>query len=93
MPIYEYACEKCEETIEVIQKMSDPDLREHEGCGGALTKLLSMPGVHIKEGSSLPSGREHPSRLQQNENEAKAKEKKKARPIYGTPAAGRSKSK
>src|SRR5439155_164840 len=41
MPIYEYHCAKCDQTIEVIQKMSDKPLKKHEGCGGTLTKLIS----------------------------------------------------
>jgi len=48
MPIYEYACKKCGKTIEVIQKFSDPDLKKHEGCGGALTKLISQSGFQFK---------------------------------------------
>jgi putative FmdB family regulatory protein len=48
MPIYEYQCGKCGETIEVIQKMSDKPLKKHEGCGGALTKLISAAGFQFK---------------------------------------------
>src|SRR5437867_1122107 len=48
MPIYEYACKKCGKTIEVIQKFNDPILRKHQGCGGALTKLISASGFHFK---------------------------------------------
>jgi len=48
MPIYEYACKKCGKTIEVIQKFSDPTLRKHKECGGALTKLISASGFQFK---------------------------------------------
>jgi putative FmdB family regulatory protein len=48
MPIYEYSCKKCGKTIEVIQKFSDAGLKKHEGCGGALTKLISASGFHFK---------------------------------------------
>jgi putative FmdB family regulatory protein len=48
MPIYEYECAKCGETIEAIQKFSDKPLRKHEGCGGNLTKLISAPGFQFK---------------------------------------------
>ena len=48
MPIYEYSCKKCGETIEVIQKMSDPELKKHKGCGGSLTKLISAAGFQFK---------------------------------------------
>src|SRR6266702_3986383 len=48
MPIYEYECSKCGNTIEVIQKMSDKPLKKHAGCGGALTKLISAAGFQFK---------------------------------------------
>jgi putative FmdB family regulatory protein len=48
MPIYEYSCKKCGKTIEVIQKFSDPILKKHQGCGGALTKLISASGFQFK---------------------------------------------
>ena len=48
MPIYEYSCKKCRKTIEVIQKFSDPVLRKHKGCGGALSKLISQSGFQFK---------------------------------------------
>jgi putative FmdB family regulatory protein len=48
MPIYEYSCEKCGKTIEVIQKMSDKPLRKHEKCGGKLSKLISASGFQFK---------------------------------------------
>ena len=48
MPIYEYACKKCGKTIEVLQKYSDPVLRKHKDCGGALSKLISASGFQFK---------------------------------------------
>src|SRR3989442_9885896 len=48
MPIYEYHCAKCDQKIEVIQKMSDKPLKKHEGCGGTLTKLISAAGFQFK---------------------------------------------
>jgi len=48
MPIYEYTCKKCGQTIEVIQKFSDAPLRKHKECGGALTKLISASGFQFK---------------------------------------------
>lgn len=48
MPIYEYSCTKCGQTIEVIQKFSDPVLKKHKGCGGSLTKLISASGFQFK---------------------------------------------
>jgi len=48
MPLYEYHCSKCAETFEVMRKFSDPPLTEHEGCGGALERLLSAPAFQLK---------------------------------------------
>ena len=55
MPTYEYECSKCNKRFEVIQKMSDPELRVHrdiyflldsepekiETCNGKVSRLIS----------------------------------------------------
>ena len=49
MPIYEYRCEKCNHTLEAIQKMSDAPLTECPECGTAsLIKLMSAAGFQLK---------------------------------------------
>jgi putative FmdB family regulatory protein len=48
VPIYEYKCEGCGETFEVIQKFSDDPLTVHEKCGGAVHRLLSAPAFQFK---------------------------------------------
>ena len=48
MPLYEYHCSKCDKTIEVMRKFSDPPLTEHEECGGVLERLLSAPAFQLK---------------------------------------------
>ena len=48
MPIYEYRCGQCDAVIEKIQKFADPPLEQHEGCGGALTKLISQSSFQLK---------------------------------------------
>lgn len=48
MPLYEYECLKCGTHFEQIQKFSDAPLAEHEGCGGAVRKLLSAPAIQFK---------------------------------------------
>jgi putative FmdB family regulatory protein len=48
MPIYEYKCVKCDEVFEVRQKFSDEPLTLHEGCGGAVERLLSAPAFQFK---------------------------------------------
>jgi putative FmdB family regulatory protein len=48
MPLYEYKCERCEKTFEVIQKFSDDPLTVHEDCGGSVERLLSAPALQFK---------------------------------------------
>lgn len=48
MPLYEYKCEGCGETFEVIQKFSDEPLTVHEKCGGPVHRLLSAPAFQFK---------------------------------------------
>jgi putative FmdB family regulatory protein len=48
MPLYEYRCQDCGETVEVIQKFSDPVLTVCKACGGRLERLLSAPAIQFK---------------------------------------------
>ena len=48
MPLYEYRCQGCGETIETIQKVSDSPLSECEACGGILERLLSPSAIKFK---------------------------------------------
>jgi len=48
MPLYEYKCQRCGSVFEVMQKFSDPPLKVHASCGGALERLLSPPALQFK---------------------------------------------
>jgi len=48
MPLYEYHCDSCGKTIEVIQKFSDEPLTVHKDCGGKLEKLISRSAIQFK---------------------------------------------
>lgn len=48
MPLYEYKCNECGQVFEVIQRFSDEPLTQHEGCGGAVARLLSAPALQFK---------------------------------------------
>ena len=48
MPLYEYKCQSCGKTFEVIQKFSEDPLKTHAGCGGVVERLLSAPAFHLK---------------------------------------------
>jgi putative FmdB family regulatory protein len=49
MPIYEYRCESCEKSTEVMQKSTDPAPAQCETCGkGPMVKQLSMSSFALK---------------------------------------------
>jgi putative FmdB family regulatory protein len=49
MPIYEYRCQSCDRELEVMQKLSDPELNDCPSCGKpALKKLISPVGFRLK---------------------------------------------
>ena len=79
MPIYEYVCGKCEQTFEVLQRLSDPPLDIHDGCGGNVTKLASSPRMRVRYNDGL-SGSTHESILRFNENTKLEAERKRKKP-------------
>jgi len=48
MPLYDYRCHKCGETLEVKQSFSEDPLTVHEGCGGEVERLISVPALQFK---------------------------------------------
>jgi putative FmdB family regulatory protein len=48
MPLYEYECEACGATFEVIQKFSDHSVDTCRTCGGKVRRLLSAPAIQFK---------------------------------------------
>lgn len=48
MPIYEYACERCGKEFEVQQRITEDPLTEHEGCGGAVRRLISLTAFSLR---------------------------------------------
>lgn len=49
MPIYEYQCQACDESLEKLQKMSDDPLKTCPSCGEeALKKQISAVGFRLK---------------------------------------------
>ena len=47
MPIYEYQCKKCGE-FEVVQKITEPQLKRCPTCRGKVTKLISNTSFQLK---------------------------------------------
>ena len=48
MPLYEYRCESCGHTFEVIQRFSDAPIENCPTCSGPVRKLLSPSAIHFK---------------------------------------------
>jgi len=49
MPIYEYACKKCEHSLDALQKIADAPLVDCPACGkSSLKRLLSAPRFRLK---------------------------------------------
>lgn len=48
MPLYEYACRKCGERVEVIQKMNEAPYAHCPKCGGDMKKMASSPAIQFK---------------------------------------------
>lgn len=56
MPIYEYRCRKCGQTIEVMQRMNARPLRKCRNCSGRLEKLISRSSFALKGGGWYSEG-------------------------------------
>ena len=48
MPIYEYQCRKCLKAFEVVQKVSDPELKSCKFCKGPVKRMMSVTTFHLK---------------------------------------------
>jgi putative FmdB family regulatory protein len=56
MPIYEYRCEHCGHTVEILQKVGARPRRKCEKCSGRLKKLISRTSFHLKGGGWYTEG-------------------------------------
>ena len=77
MPLYEYKCDRCGETFEVMQKFSDEPLKTHEGCGGEVERLLSAPALQFKGSGWYVTdyGRNHNSPSSNGKSDSKKESK------------------
>ena len=48
MPIYEYRCDECGDSFDILQRMSDDPLVTCKKCGGTLRKVLHPVAIHFK---------------------------------------------
>ncbi len=90
MPLYEYKCDSCGDVFEVMQKFSDEPLTLHEGCGGAVHRLLSAPAFQFKgtgwyvtdyaRGNGSSNGGKKESSEGEKKTETKSEPAKSAKP-------------
>jgi len=48
MPIYEYQCRKCGRSFEIVQRVSEPELKSCKFCKGPVKRLMSVTSFHLK---------------------------------------------
>jgi putative FmdB family regulatory protein len=48
VPIYEYRCDVCGHTFDVLQRFSDAPVESCEVCGGPVRKVLHPAAIHFK---------------------------------------------
>jgi putative FmdB family regulatory protein len=48
LPIYEYRCEACGHTFEVMQKFTDPAVETCEECGGRVVRVFHPVAIHFR---------------------------------------------
>ena len=94
MPTYEYECSKCRRVFEVRQRISEPALTTHEGCGGEVHRLIS-PAPFILKGegwyvTDYPSeARKKAKEAEKSSNggDTKSEAKSDAKSTTATPSA------
>jgi putative FmdB family regulatory protein len=99
VPLYDYACEACEKTTEILQRFDDPPLEICPHCGGALRKLLSAPAFQFKGsgwyvtdyarqkgGADSPAASSESTTSESASGESKSAEKSDAKKSESSPA-------
>jgi len=89
MPLYEYKCQSCGKTFEVIQKFADDPLKTHLECGGEVQRLFSAPAFHLKGTGWYATDYAKNNGSKSKSDESKAEDKSKA---DATPAKTETKS-
>jgi putative FmdB family regulatory protein len=80
MPTYEYVCDDCGTTHDIVQAMTDPTLTDCPACGKpALRKLFTNVGVVFKgSGFYRTDSRDKPAASTSTEKKADKPAEKKA---------------
>ena len=48
MPLYEYACLKCERHTDKIENVNGPHLKKCPHCGGKVESVITAPAIQFK---------------------------------------------
>lgn len=82
MPIYEYECNKCGETFEIMQAISAPRLKTcvSDSCKGKVRRLVSASGFILKGDGWYATDYPSDSRKKGWEEERKAANSKESSP-------------
>ena len=56
MPIYEYECQKCKKSVEIMQSMSEKPVTTCPDCSGEMKKLISSSSFQLKGGGWYADG-------------------------------------
>jgi putative FmdB family regulatory protein len=79
MPIYEYACEKCGNHIEVLQKVGDAPPKKCSKCKkGRMEKMISRTSFQLKGGGWYASDYAKPASKGKAETKAEGKTETKS---------------
>jgi putative FmdB family regulatory protein len=83
MPTYDYACEKCNNIVEIFHSMFDKTEKKCEECGTILIKQISVPTMVIEKGRTIGAiAEENTKRALKEGKIPPGHEKKPPRPWY-----------
>jgi len=85
MPIYEYKCQKCGASFEVLQKINDLPLKKCPQCGGTLVKVISPPALQFKGHGWYVTDYGHHHEAPAKQKKTKEQEKSSTQPTTPAP--------
>jgi|SRR5512136_2649763 putative FmdB family regulatory protein len=93
MPIYEYRCNHCGHELEVLQKISDPVLKDCPDCRtDSLVKMVSAAGFQLKGSgwyaTDFRNGSKPAGKSDSAATDAKADAKSETKSESAAPAGG-----
>ena len=86
MPIDEYQCRKCLKAFEVVQKVSDPELKSCKVCKGPVKRMMSVTTFHLKGSGWYVTdygGKKAPPAVEKEKSESPAETAASSEPATG----------